>query len=34
MRWAGHVALMGGCRNVYSVLVGKLEGKIPLGKPR
>jgi hypothetical protein len=34
MRWAGHVARMGGKRNVYSLLVGKPEGKRPLGRPR
>jgi len=34
MRWAGHVAYMGERRGVYSVLVGKPEGKIPLGRPR
>jgi len=34
MRWAGHVALMGEERGVYRVLVGKLEGKRPLGRPR
>jgi hypothetical protein len=34
MRWAGHVARMGEGRNVYRVLVGKPEGKRPLGKPR
>ena len=34
MRWAGHVAHMGGMRGVYRVLVGKLEGKRPLGRPR
>jgi hypothetical protein len=34
MRWAGHVALMGKGRSVYRVLVGKPEGKRPLGKPR
>jgi hypothetical protein len=34
MRWAGHVARMGEERNVYRVLVGKPEGKRPLGKPR
>jgi len=34
MRWAGHVALMGERRGVYRVLVGKTEGKIPLGRPR
>jgi hypothetical protein len=34
MRWAGHVARMGEERNVYKVLVGKPEGKRPLGRPR
>jgi len=34
MRWAGRVARMGERRGVYRVLVGKLEGKRPLGKPR
>jgi len=34
MRWAGHVARMGERRGVYSVLVGKPEGKRPLGRPR
>jgi hypothetical protein len=34
MRWAGHVARMGEDRDVYSVLVGKPEGKRPLGRPR
>ena len=34
MRWAGHVACMGEERGVYSVLVGKLEGRRPLGRPR
>jgi len=34
MRWAGHVALMGEERGVYNVLVGKLERKRPLGRPR
>ena len=34
MRWAGHVARMGEERGVYRVLVGKQEGKRPLGKPR
>jgi len=33
-RWAGHVARMGEERGVYRVLVGKLEGKRPLGRPR
>jgi hypothetical protein len=34
MRWAGHVARMGEGRNLYRVLVGKPEGKRPLGRPR
>ena len=34
MRWAGHVARMGEERGVCRVLVGKLEGKRPLGRPR
>jgi hypothetical protein len=32
--WAGHVACIGEGRGVYMVLVGRLEGKRPLGKPR
>ena len=34
MRWAGHVARMGEERGSYKVLVGKPEGKRPLGRPR
>jgi len=34
MRWAGHVVRMGKTRGVYRVLVGKPEGKRPLGRPR
>ena len=34
MRWAGHVARMGEDRGVHRVLVGKAEGKRPLGRPR
>jgi len=34
MRQAGHVACMGEGRGVYRVLMGKPEGKIPLGRPR
>jgi hypothetical protein len=34
MRWAGHVARIGGKRNVYVLLVRKPEGKRPLGRPR
>jgi hypothetical protein len=33
-RWAGHVARRGEKRNVYRLLVGKPEGKRPLGRPR
>jgi hypothetical protein len=32
MRWAGHVACMGEGRGVYRVLVGRHEGKRPLGR--
>jgi hypothetical protein len=34
MRWSGHVACRGEERKVYKVLVGKPEGKRPLGRPR
>jgi hypothetical protein len=34
MRWASHVARMGKKRNAYRLLVGKPEGKRPLGRPR
>jgi hypothetical protein len=34
MRWAGHVVRMGEKRNVYRLLVGKPEGKRPLGRLR
>jgi hypothetical protein len=34
LRWAGHVARMGERRGVYRVLVGRPEGKRPLGRPR
>jgi hypothetical protein len=34
MRWAGYVARMGEKRNVYRLLVGKPEGRRPLGRPR
>jgi hypothetical protein len=34
MRWVGHVARMVEGRGVYRVLVGKPEGKRPLGRPR
>ena len=34
MSWAGHVACMGEDRGVHRVLVGKHEGKRPLGRTR
>jgi len=34
MRWAGHVARMGEERGVYRVLLGKPDGRRPLGRPR
>jgi hypothetical protein len=34
MRWAGHVARMGQGRNVCRLLMGKPEGKSPLGRPK
>jgi hypothetical protein len=34
MMWVGHVTHMGEKRKVYKVLVGKPEGKRPLGRPR
>jgi hypothetical protein len=34
MRWTGHVARIGEKRNAYRLLVGKQEGKRPLGRPR
>jgi hypothetical protein len=34
IRWAGHVARMGKGRGVYRILVGRPEGKRPLGRPR
>jgi hypothetical protein len=34
IRWVGHVTSIGEGRNVYRVLVGKPEGKRPLGRPR
>jgi hypothetical protein len=33
MRWAGHVARMGEEKKLHKVLVGKPEGKRPLGRP-
>jgi hypothetical protein len=34
MKWEGHVARMGEKMNAYRMLVGKPEGKRPLGRPR
>jgi hypothetical protein len=34
MRWAWNIARMGERRGVYRILVGKPEGKRPLGRPR
>jgi hypothetical protein len=34
MRWVTHVARMGEKRNAYRLLVGKPEGRRPLGRPR
>jgi hypothetical protein len=34
MRWAGHVASMGEKSDAYRILVGRLEGRRPLGRPR
>ena len=34
MIWAGRVARVGEEREVYRVLLGKLEGKRPMGRPR
>jgi hypothetical protein len=34
MRWARHEARMGNKKNLYRILVQKLEGKRPVGRPR
>jgi hypothetical protein len=34
MRWAGHVTRIGEKRNAYRLLIGKREGKRPLGRSR
>jgi hypothetical protein len=34
MRWEGHAARMGERRNAYRILVGKPDGRRPLGRPR
>jgi hypothetical protein len=34
LKWIGHIAQMGESRGAYRVLVGKHEGRKPLGRPR
>jgi hypothetical protein len=34
MRWAGHVVRMGEVRGTYNILVGRPEGRRPLGRSR
>jgi hypothetical protein len=34
MRWAGHVARIGEVRGAYNILVGRPEGRRPLGRPK
>jgi hypothetical protein len=34
MSWAGHVARIGERRKAYMILLGKPEGRRPLGRPR
>jgi hypothetical protein len=34
MRWAGHAARMGEKRGAYRILMGRPEGRQPLGRPR
>jgi hypothetical protein len=34
MRWAGHIARMKERRSAYKFVVGKTEGRRPLGRPR
>jgi hypothetical protein len=34
MRWVGHVPCMGEKRGAYRILVGRAEGRRPLGRPR
>jgi hypothetical protein len=34
MRWAGQVVRMGDVRGAYNILVGRPEGRRPLGRPR
>jgi hypothetical protein len=34
MRWVGHVACMGEVKGAYNILLGRPEGRRPLGRPR
>jgi hypothetical protein len=34
MRWSGHVVRMGELRDAYNILIGRPEGRRPLGRPR
>jgi hypothetical protein len=34
IRWAGHITRMGARSNAFRILVGKPEGKRPLGRSR
>jgi hypothetical protein len=34
LRWAGYIAHVGEMRDVYRILVGKLDGNRPLGRPK
>lgn len=33
MRWAGRVVRIGEIRSVWKMLIGKPEGKMPIGRP-
>jgi hypothetical protein len=34
MRWTGYVAQMAEKKNAYRILVGKIDGQRPLGRPK
>jgi hypothetical protein len=34
LRWVEHISRMGLMKNAYKILIGKPEGKRPLGRPR
>jgi hypothetical protein len=34
MRWAGHVVFIDAMRSIHKILVGRPEGKRPLGRAR